>query len=1239
MKAIASFLDKTQRLSGRAILRPGPGFTAAFAITFVLSIGVVARLARPVLADDEGAGRNSSKETTEKQRQRALPEVVSFNAHIRPIMSNTCFACHGPDEETNKSGLRLDAYEFAVESAIVPGESDESLVYQRLVDEDDPMPPADFRHHLTEYDKALFKRWIDQGAKYEKHWSYSELTCPPVPDANRFSDEAINPIDHFIFARLEQEGLEPSPLADKATLLRRLSLDLTGLPPTIDELNTYLSDTSAEAYEKQVDRLLASQRYGERMATPWLDIVRFSDTVGYHGDQNQRIFPYRDYVIRSINENQPFDQFTLEQLAGDLLENPTEQQLVATGLIRLNMMTREGGAQPAEYLAKYTADRVRMLGTAWLGSTTGCCECHNHKYDPFTSKDFYSLGAFFDDVRQWGVYTTYGYTPNPDLAGFSNVHPFPPELRVKSPSLQAQIDQLEHQLNDAAAGLAAKKAEERADVFASWLARVRDWVQQNPTGWQSLTPDKVESSKKSSIELDGDTVLITGEATNNDDITFSYTADRPINLRTVQLEVLPDAKHGGHIGRGKDGRFSADLSLRIKRQDAAAEEPVKLQPRFIRVELNADRPLSLAEVEVFASDQESGKPVNIASSGKASQSTTDYEGAASRAIDGITNGNYRAANSVTHTKHGQPSAWWELDLQKTRDISRIAIWNRTDHDYGSRIKDYKLVLLDEDRNRIWETSPAFPDPSTSIKIPTTRAELQTQKDLAIELAHADRKSPRRYSSGRDPRTLSGAWRSGPAVWQLPTEETSLPHTALYHLQQTSSLEPGDQLVIKIKSGDIGRFRLSISPLSRWVAGDAIASETFRGALDQSRTATSHPALLSAYYFATTSSGALDAEVRRLRDAILDCQSGYALTMVAQPVPADRVPEARVLPRGNWQDRTGEVVTPAVPSFLPSSHSTEKRLTRVDLAKWLTSQENPLVARHYVNRTWKLFFGTGLSNKLDDLGNQGEWPSHPLLLDWLACQFRADWDRKAIVRLIVTSRAYRQQAAVRNDLREIDPYNRLLAEQSARRLGAESIRDNALSISGLLDIDFVGGPSVFPYQPAGHYANLQFPNRTYVSSQDRRQYRRGVYMHWQRTFLHPMLVNFDAPSRDECVADRTLSNSPQQALTLLNDPSFVETARAFATRLDQEVPQGTFESKLQHAYRLALARDATTEELAGLKQFYETQLRYYEENPSDTEAFESVGMYSPDQHLQSADHAAWSQVCRVILNLHETITRF
>ena len=438
-----------------------------------------------------------------------LPNIVSFNAHIRPIMSNTCFACHGPDEKVNDSGLRLDSYEFATESAIVPGKAEESDVYQRLVDLDDPMPPAEFRHKLSDYDKALFKKWIDQGAQYEQHWSYTPLRRPDVPDAGEHSALVANPIDNFILARLLVDGLSPSPLADKGALLRRLSLDLIGIPPTPAELDAFLADQSAEAYEQQVDRLLKSPHYGERMAAPWLDIVRFSDTVGYHGDQNQRIFPYRDYVIDAINRNKPFDQFTLEQLAGDLLDDPTPQQLVATGLVRLNMMTREGGAQPAEYLAKYTADRVRMLGTAWLGSTTGCCECHNHKYDPFTTKDFYSLGAFFDDVRQWGVYTTYRYTPNEDLPGFSNDYPFPPELRVESDSLKDQIASLERE-SDRTAASHLKSDTRQSEPYQRWASESRRWFKQYSSGWQPLAPDEIDTEKETPHKVVGDAVLLTG---------------------------------------------------------------------------------------------------------------------------------------------------------------------------------------------------------------------------------------------------------------------------------------------------------------------------------------------------------------------------------------------------------------------------------------------------------------------------------------------------------------------------------------------------------------------------------------------------------------------------------------------------------------------------------------------------------------------------------------------------------
>ncbi|HVV70547.1 MAG TPA: DUF1549 domain-containing protein, partial [Verrucomicrobiae bacterium] len=368
----------------------------------------------------------------------ASPKVIEFNRDVRPIITENCFACHGPDKNQRKAKLRLDMRDVAVgRGAIVPGKPDESELIKRIntEDPDDHMPPLKTHKVLTAAQKEVLKEWIAAGAVYEPHWAYIPIKRPPVPEVKN-SGWLRNPIDAFILHDLEAKGFEPSKEAAKAVLLRRLSLDVIGLPPTPDELRAFLADQSPQAYEHQVDRLLASPHFGERMAVPWLDVVRFADTVGYHGDQNQDVFPYRDYVINAFNKDKSFDQFTVEQLAGDLLPNPTTEQRVATCFNRLNMVTREGGAQPKEYLAKYAADRARTVSMAWLGSTMGCAECHDHKYDPFTSKDFYQMEAFFADIKQWGVYMDYDYTPNPELSGFSNDHPFPPELEVDSPYLQ-----------------------------------------------------------------------------------------------------------------------------------------------------------------------------------------------------------------------------------------------------------------------------------------------------------------------------------------------------------------------------------------------------------------------------------------------------------------------------------------------------------------------------------------------------------------------------------------------------------------------------------------------------------------------------------------------------------------------------------------------------------------------------------------------------------------------------------
>ncbi len=1018
--------------------------------------------------------------TAQEVPSEPLPEHVTFNAHIRPIFSNTCFACHGFDAKKREAELRLDTPEGAFaklkdseERAIVPGKPDQSAILKRIVsaDPDEVMPPQDFHKDLTARQKLLIRAWIAQGAKYEQHWAFTPVVKAPAPALAARAEEVANPIDAFILATLEAEKTEPSPLADRGTLLRRLSLDLTGLPPSPAELETFLSDKDPDAYATQVERLLASPHYGERMAVPWLDVVRFSDTVGYHGDQNVRVFPYRDYVIKAFNDNKRFDQFTTEQLAGDLLPNATDEQRIATGFLRLNLMTREGGAQPKEYLAKSMGDRVRAVGAAWLGLTTGCAECHDHKFDPFTTRDFYSLGAFFADVRQWGVYADYPYTPNPELPGVDNDWPFPPEIYAKNSAVENRLAALQA---SAVAILSPLKKDEAA--FQLWRDQAAAFLAANPTGWSVLAPAGITPAKATVHEVSPDHSIVFSGPVEKDEI---LTLDFPLPdqaIRAIRFEVLPDAKNAGKVGRQADGKFSVTPTFSI-----------------------ASQPLTIA-------------------------------------------------------------------------------WSQ-----------------------------------------------------------ADRSTPKAFNNGDSSPLLEPEWRSAPAIWEEPQDAAALPHHAIYHLAQPLPAATGRVLQVKLASTDIGRVRFSITPFGDAVPGQGNA---LRSELVSAFKTGESGELAAAWVLATTPDAALPAAYLKLRESITACRAGYAYSVIAQAVPADKILSTHILPRGAWMNPTDEV-QPAVPGFLPhtSVRTDGRRLNRLDLAKWLMAKENPLPARQFSNRLWKQFFGKGLSNVLDDLGNQGEWPSHPQLLDWLASEFRdSGWDVKHMVRLIVTSRTYRQVSASRADLAEKDPANRLLAEQSARRLDAEFVRDNALSVAGLLNDAIIGGPSAKPYQPAGYYVNINYPERDYLASTDDEQYRRGVYMHWQRTFMHPMLAGFDAPSREECTADRFQSNSPQQALTLLNDPSFVEAARGFALRVIREKP-GTDDDKIRYAMKLALAREAKPGELESLAKFLTTQREFYKTKPADATAFLKTGLSDPGTGQDPAELAAWAQVCRVILNLHETITRY
>ena len=780
---------------------------------------------------------------------------IDFVRDIRPILSQHCFACHGPDEEAREADVSFVTFEEATRAhepgraAVVPGDRANSVLWQRINDPNDPMPPKSHHKPLTLDQRALLGRWIDEGASYAPHWAYVQPTATELPE-HAHNSWTATAIDTYLLDRFTKEGLEPSEATDPVTLLRRVSYDLTGLPPSIETIEAFLADASASAYEELVDQLLETPHFGERLATFWLDLVRYADTVGYHGDQEHNAWHYRDWVIAAFNDNKPFDRFTTQQLAGDLLPEPTQDDLIASGYNRLLQTTHEGGLQLKEYRAIYMADRVRNVSEVWMGATLGCAQCHDHKYDPYTMQDFYAFGAFFAD-----------------------------------------IDDEEHLVN--------------------------------PYGGLNTTP----------------------------------------TLRAPEMRVT-----------------SADSTQRYER-------------------------LAL-------------------------------------------------------------------------EIERV---------------------------------------TAAIAQEQARSEQQAGESEAIMLLTAEREA-------------------------LEAEQANI----------TNNL-----------------------PLALYTK-----------ALDVPRT-------------------------------------------------------VRILPRGNWLDETGAEVEPAVPAFLGSVTS-DDRATRLDLAHWLTTPAREggageLTARVFVNRVWAMLFGAGLCPSVEDFGGQGVPPTHLALLDYLALQFvSSGWDIKALIREIVLSRAYCQSSHTTPVLELADPQNLLFARQARHRLPAEMVRDTALSVSGLL-VDQQGGRSVKPPQPSGYYTHLNFPKRQYMPDMNAQQWRRGVYVHWQRQYLHPMLRAFDAPTREECTAQRAQSNTPLAALVLLNDPTFVEAARAFAERILREGFADDLEA-LQYAMRLATARVPTNQELEVLLSLLEENRIAYDQSEAEALALVSLGGAERDPMLDPRELAAWTQVTRAILNLHETMTR-
>ncbi len=987
------------------------------------------------------------------------------------------------------AGLRLDLRDEATKPLrdgrvpIVPGDPEKSEIVQRIFAAGArTMPPAYIHKELSAAQKNVIRQWVAEGAKYEGHWAYQPVERPKPPRATP------NPIDAFILDRLDREGLHPSPEADRRTLIRRASFDLTGIPPTPEEAAAFVNDRSPDAYEKLVDRLMASPRYAEQQAIHWLDAVRYADTCGFHGDNALPAWPYRDYVLRAFRDNKPFDAFTREQLAGDLIPNATTDQRVASAYNRLNRTSAEGGLQEKEYLAKYAADRVRTLAAVWMGSTLGCAECHDHKFDPFTQRDFYSMKAFFADIKETGL------VPDRGKNAWGTQLALPtPEQERRQEELKRQIAAVKDRLAATMAELEPRRAEWEKQLLARYEA--------GKLAWRAQRPVSATSEHGAVLKIYNDEPV---DFTHYDGATM--TTDRgPGNGLVVASGPNPD--HETYTVSFKPGAGTwRQLGLELVQDEGLPG---------IRVARGADR-VVITEIEVEANGRRAA-----------------FSG-------GVSNlHNPAAEHPPVAAFDGDPKTGWAESTYNEIEKAFLAL--------------------------------RFAEPVT------------TDADTVMTVRLHQDSEFRRATLGRFRLALAAA----PDAWPTAEKGKEIPDAVLKAIQIEEAKRTKEQ------SAAIARHYQAVAP------------ETQADRLELAK---------------------LEEQAALLELAI----PHVVVTEAAEPR------ETRILPRGNWMDDSGEVVHPAIPGFLGKLETGGRRATRLDLANWIVSKDNPLTARVYVNRLWRQFFGNGMTKTLDDLGSQGEWPVHPELLDWLASEFMdSGWDMKHMVRLIVTSQTYRQSSVSTPELDERDPDNRLLARQSRFRVDAETVRDTALAISGLL-VERFGGPSVKPYQPDGYLATLNFPKREYSASHGDDLYRRGVYTFWQRSFLHPSLLTFDAPTREECAVARTNSNTPLQALVLLNDPIYVEAARVFAARILGSA--GSLPARLNFAFQRALDRAPGSEERRVLEGLYRDSLAQFRRSPADAEALIHTGESPAPAGIPPAELAAMTTVARAILNLHETITR-
>lgn len=1011
---------------------------------------------------------------------------LDFNRDVRPILSDNCFACHGFDAKKRKAGLRLDTAEGArtpIDGAypVKPGDPAASTILQRILsaDPDDVMPPPDTHKKITAAQAAILTQWIAEGAEYQQHWSFETPVKPAVPTTRDPQSPIRNPIDAFIQSRLEREGLTPAPEASKETLIRRVTLDLTGLPPTLEDIDAFLADTSPDAYAKVVTRLLQSERYGEHMARHWLDAARYADTHGLHLDNERSMWPYRDWVVRAFNDNLSYDQFTIWQLAGDLLPAATMDQQIASGFNRCNVTTSEGGSINEEFIFRYAVDRTETTVAVWMGLTAGCAVCHDHKFDPISQKEFYQLYAFFNSAA--------------DPAMDGNILLTPPILRLSSEQQARQLAALDQKI-------------------AAAESQLRQAIQSIAyTDPASVTPPPP---------------VQTSEVVWFDD-------DFPAGAR-VSVHGDPTC----FITREQGPVFSGKAALKRTAQGVA-------QDFFSHGGSFTIPPNGIISVQVFL--DEANPPA--------------------------------AVMLQFHTKGWNHRAVWgeegAIPFGKVRTPERVRVgplpmagqWQKL------QVNADKLGL----KPGMIVTGYAF-----------------TQFGGTV---HWDRLA---MTSRVDPATdPQWSWQ----VWKKTNQGKAL-----------TFLETELRNLVRGKKPEQWTAEEEAKLQAWWFENE------YQGARD----------LVEGPRAAKL---ALEAERKTLEDTI-------PATFIMADLPQPRA--SFIMDRGQYDKPTAEV-SRGTPAIFPPLHAGENP-TRLDLAKWLVSPDHPLTARVAANRLWQQFFGAGLVKTANDFGSQGEPPSHPELLDWLAVTFReSGWDVKQFIRLLVSSHTYRQDSrhqphSASHDPKLADPDNRLLARGPRFRLDAEVVRDQALFVSGLLS-PRIGGKSVKPYQPENIWEPVAFGGsntKNYIQDHGEALYRRSLYTFWKRTAPPPNMTAFDAPNRESACLVRERSNTPMQALTLMNDVQFFEAARAFAQRV-LLAHQGNGK-RLATLFRSATGRHPDTRETAILHAALEKHLAAYRARPEQAQAAITFGESKPDPTLDPAELAAWTMLANLVLNLDEVVTK-